>query len=214
MRLLTPSFASPEQIRGERVSVASDVYSLGVVLYQLLTGSLPFQFASLDVLDIERVITGAEPVSPSVAVLRTGAEVARNRSTSPERLARALRGDLDTIVATALRKDPARRYASVEQFSDDIGRYLSGQPVRARRDTTLYVAGKFVRRHAAALAAVAVIILLLTSFAVGTTVGAYCDFASVSSHASNWPLLPWASPPFPAMLDSRIGGRTSRGNRA
>jgi len=180
MRFMTPSFASPEQIRGEPVTVATDVYSLGIILYLLLCGRLPYDVANLDVLAIERVIAGTEPPPPSAAVSRrhgaadvAGAiEIARLRSATPERLSRSLRGDLDMIVLKALRKEPDRRYASVEQLADDIGRYLAGEPVRARGETALYVAGKFIRRHAVGVAAVAAIVLLLVALTASTAIQA------------------------------------------
>jgi eukaryotic-like serine/threonine-protein kinase len=165
-RRLTPEYASPEQVAGQPITTASDVYSLGVVLYELLTGHRPYQFRSRSTAELERVICGQEPLLPSTAVRRTqtrlrtnGAEegaatpgdVSRVREGSPERLRRRLRGDLDTIVMMALRKEPSRRYASVEALATDIRRYLADLPVHARRETPAYLVGKFVKRNAAAV---------------------------------------------------------------
>jgi tetratricopeptide (TPR) repeat protein len=133
-RLMTPEYASPEQIRGEATSVASDVYSLGVLLYQLLTGRLPYRLASRSPLEVERALLEQEPERPSTRV-------------ADARAGRRLRGDLDTILLTAIRKDPARRYPSVEQLATDLRRHLTGLPVSARPDRLGYRAGKFVRRH-------------------------------------------------------------------
>src|SRR5581483_2152350 len=169
MRLMTPEYASPEQVRGEPVTTASDVYSLGVVLYELLTGHKPYRIASILPSDIERVICEQEPTRPSTAISRveermtydgesvrvTPEAVSRTREGQPEKLQRRLRGDLDNIVLMALRKEPGRRYASVEHFSEDVRRHLEGLPVTARRDTMGYRAGKFVRRHKAGVAAAA-----------------------------------------------------------
>ncbi|HEV8119066.1 MAG TPA: serine/threonine-protein kinase [Thermoanaerobaculia bacterium] len=149
-RVMTPDYASPEQILGQRVAASSDVYSLGVLLYRLLTGKAPYTFTSERASEIERTVCEQEPVKPSAAV------------EDPARRKR-LRGDLDDIVMQALRKEPERRYGSVEQLSGDIRRHLEGLPVRARPGTLSYRAGKFLRRHHIAVAAAAVILLVLLS---------------------------------------------------
>jgi serine/threonine-protein kinase len=154
LRLMTPDCASPEQVRGGAITTATDVYSLGVVLYELLTARRPYQFETYSPVEIERAICDTEAPRPS--------EAAREQSGGPPKLARQLAGDLDNIVLMALRKEPERRYQSVEQFSEDIRRYLSGLPVIARKDTFRYRAGKFARRHKAGVAIVA----LLAVFAV------------------------------------------------
>jgi eukaryotic-like serine/threonine-protein kinase len=156
LRMLTPEYASPEQIEGRHATTSSDVYSLGVVLYELLTGRSPYRARSRSAKDIAEAICTTEPVRPSLAAAETEPAMARR-----------LRGDLDTILLTALRKEPARRYASVEQFAGDVRRHLDGLPVRARPDTFGYRAGKFVRRHRTGVAAATLVGLAM----VGGTVG-------------------------------------------
>lgn len=177
MRLLTPSHASPEQVRGEPITVASDIYSLGVLLYGLLAGRPPYRFRSHAESEFERVICEEQPEPPSRIVRRAAqpgeAEtqaVSRARSTTPDRLRRKLAGDLDTIVLTAMHKDPARRYASVDRLGEDLRRHLAGLPVFARKDTLGYRLGKFGRRHPAALAASASIVVLIASLVAFYTI--------------------------------------------
>ncbi|MCP4664266.1 MAG: tetratricopeptide repeat protein, partial [bacterium] len=176
--LMTPKYASPEQVRGERVTTASDTYSLGVLLYQLLTGHPPYRLDSRSSEEAARVICEQEPQRPSTAVRGTeeiaGSDgtvvrltpeaVSRTREDEPRRLRRRLAGDLDSIVLKALRKEPQHRYGSVEQFSADVGRHLDGLPVIARTGTAAYRAGKFVRRNRWALAVAAVFMLLIGGF--------------------------------------------------
>src|SRR5207249_2293210 len=125
LRPMTPEYASPEQVRGEPVTTASDVYSLGVVLYELLTGRSPYRFTSRAPRDVERAITEQEPTRPSTA---TGLHRNQHSELSNRKL---LRGDLDNILLMALRKEPARRYQTVDQFAEDIRRHLESRPVRA-----------------------------------------------------------------------------------
>jgi serine/threonine-protein kinase len=146
---MTPEYASPEQVRGQRLTTACDVYQLGYLLYRLLTGCTPYQFDRADVAAIVHAICNAEPTRPSQAA---------------PGMRRLLRGDLDNILLTALRKEPERRYASVLQFRDDLQRHLDGRPVTARPATLRYLTGKFARRNRAAIAAAA---LLATSLTVG-----------------------------------------------
>ena len=159
LRLGTPGYASPEQILGQPITTASDVYSLGVLLYRLLTGSRPYRFGTTAPLrEIEAAIVGEKAPPASAAAARAGATVegiaaAAARGERPESLARRLRGDLDTILAMALRKEPERRYLSAAQLAEDLERHLEGHPVRARRDTFFYRAGKFAGRHRWAVAA-------------------------------------------------------------
>jgi serine/threonine protein kinase len=219
-RVLTPEYASPEQVQGEPVTTASDVYALGVVLYQLLTSRWPYQLKNRTTPEIFQAICEQAPERPSTAVVRravkraippTGLmpaliptktampavtpssesppeppplgswpssppapepeEIAAARGTLPKRLKRILAGDLDTIVRMALRKEPERRYASAEQFADDIHRYLEGLPVRAHRDSAAYRAAKFVQRNAVAVAVGLILILALVAGVTGTTTG-------------------------------------------
>ena len=162
LRLMTPEYASPEQVRGEPVTTASDVYSLGVVLYKLLTGSSPYRFASRAPRDIERAITEQEPTRPSTVTLKPN-----QKSTIANR--KSLRGDLDNILLMALRKEPPRRYQSVDQFSEDIRRHLEARPVLARRDTVAYRTRKFVQRNRVATAAALLILVSLIAGLVATT---------------------------------------------
>jgi non-specific serine/threonine protein kinase/serine/threonine-protein kinase len=141
LRLMTPECASPEQVLGQPITTASDVYALGVLLYQLLTDQQPYHFATRTQAEIARVVCEEEPKTPSAV--------------------RPLPADLDTIVLKAMHKEPGRRYASAEQLSEDIRRYLEGLPVSARKDTFTYRARKFAGRHKAACAAAALIALSL-----------------------------------------------------
>ncbi|MBA3650820.1 MAG: serine/threonine protein kinase [Chthoniobacterales bacterium] len=137
--VMTPEYASPEQVRGETVATTSDVYSLGVVLYRLLTGQSPYRPKTTRPDELARAITDQDPDRPSTAVANDQKSEVSNQ--------KSLRGDLDNIVLMAMRKEPARRYQSVVQFSDDIRRHLDGLPVSAHKDTVGYRASKFIRRH-------------------------------------------------------------------
>jgi len=162
-RLLTPRYASPEQIRGEAMTTAADVYSLGVVLYELLTGLSPYELANVSTQDLPRVICEKEIQKPSLAVLRSQAAgtYRSSKENSAEKLSKQLRGDLDNIVLMALRKEPSRRYGSVNDLQEDIRRHLENIPVIARNDTVRYRATKFVARHKAGVAATAAVALIL-----------------------------------------------------
>lgn len=165
-RVLTPEYASPEQLRGGVVSTASDVYSLGLVLYEMLTGQRPFDLRNKTYSEIERTITEDTPAPPSRVV--NSATVATTGARSLAALRRTLRGDLDAIVLMALRKEPERRYESVERFAQDIRRHLDGWPVTARRDAWTYRARKFVRRHRWGTAATALLLLSVTAGSLAT----------------------------------------------
>ena len=166
LRALTPDYASPEQIRGEPLTTATDVYSLGVILYEQLTGDRPYRLTGRSSLEIDRTLSEREIPPPSNAAARVGSAVAAHRGTTPERLARRLRGDLDTIVLAALRTEPDRRYGSAEQLALDIRRHLEGRPVSAHRDTIGYRSARFIGRHRIGVAAAA----LIGSLLIGTTV--------------------------------------------
>ena len=173
--VMTPDYASPEQLRGRMTTTSTDVYSLGVVLYELLTGTRPFRFKNKSPIEISEAILSHEPLRPSDCELRTVAEDSQDVTASERKNSktlanrprgsltsiRSLRGDLDNIVLQAIRREPERRYQSVVELSDDIHRYLDGLPVKATADTPLYHVGKFVRRHRTMVAATAAFILLL-----------------------------------------------------
>jgi len=188
VRAMTPECAAPEQLRGGAITTATDVYALGVLLYVLLTGQHPAGRAPHTAADLIKAITDSEPIRPSDAVLpsRENREVslraADQRRSGPYRLSRLLRGDLDTIVGKALKKEPAERYPSVTAFAGDLRRYLRNEPISARPDTLAYRGAKFVRRNrpAAALAALAVVATVagITGILIETrTARAQRDFA-------------------------------------
>ncbi|HET9039960.1 MAG TPA: serine/threonine-protein kinase [Gemmatimonadales bacterium] len=160
LRVMTPEYAAPEQVRGEPVTTATDVYALGAVLYELLTGRRAHQFRRHTPAEIERVVCQVDPEPPSGAVAGSG-EIGAARRVETGRLRRLLRGDLDTIVLKALHKEPARRYASADSLLDDIRRYRAGLPVRARPSATVYRARKFLARHRLGAAAAAAVFLAL-----------------------------------------------------
>jgi tetratricopeptide (TPR) repeat protein len=163
-RVLTPEYASPEQLRGQPVGTASDVYNMGRLLYELLTGLSPYGNARRSLAELEHLICEQTPPLPSV---RVQAEAAHGPSSSQRALGRELAGDLDNIVLKAMHVDPARRYPTANAFARDIQSYLDGRPVQARPDTFTYRAGKFLRRNAwstASAAAVVVLIAGLTAF--------------------------------------------------
>ena len=150
---MTPDYASPEQIRGEPVTIASDVYSLAAVLYQLLTGQKPHRFKNASLLEVERAVCEQEITRPSAAAPDAA-------------IARRLRGDLDLILLQALDKDPARRYSTVEQFADDIRRHLERLPVKAQEPRLTYRLRKLVARRKSSFAAAAVMVAILIGGAV------------------------------------------------
>jgi tetratricopeptide (TPR) repeat protein/tRNA A-37 threonylcarbamoyl transferase component Bud32 len=172
LRVMTPEYASPEQVKGDKIMTTSDVYSLGVLLYELLTGRRPYRLKTRSAEEIARAITDQEPERPSTAVTR-GDPISPQSGpsrTGTLRNPKSLRGDLDNIVLMAMRKEPARRYTSVGQFSEDIRRHLAGLPVVARKDTVSYRTGKFVNRHRIGVAAAALILLSLVGGIVATLI--------------------------------------------
>ncbi len=154
-RALTPAYASPEQLKNEPITTASDIYSLGVVLYELLTGVRPFHFEGKSLDEIIKTVTVIDPQPPSSNT--------QSAISNPQ-----LKGDLDNIVLVALRKEPERRYQSVEAFADDIDRYLKGLPVAARASTVKYRASKFINRHKVGVLAVSLILLSLIAGIITT----------------------------------------------
>ncbi len=176
-RVLTPEYASPEQIRGDTITTATDIYSLGVILYELLSGRKPYRLTSSHLSEVERVIIEEEPKKPSAAVgvrdtvdeslddtdQTSPDQISGLRGVPAKRLKRMLNGDLDNIVLMALRKEPERRYASVEQLSTDIDNHLHGRSVSAQPDTWRYRTRKLVRRHRGVFIAAAVVLCTLSA---------------------------------------------------
>ena len=183
MQVMTPEYASPEQVRGEPITTASDVYSLGVLLYELLTGHRPYQLKNRIPQEIERIICESEPLKPSTIITRveevtspdgtteskiTPESISKNRDSKPDTLRKRLTGDIDNIVLTALRKEPNRRYASIEQFSEDIRRHLANLPIFARKDTAWYRSSRFIKRHKVGVIATVLVVITLLAGIVGT----------------------------------------------
>lgn len=156
-RAMTPDYASPEQINGDRITTASDVYSLGVLLYELLSGQKPYRLKTRSAGEISRAIREQTPEPPSTALARSAGGVSAIQNP------KAIRGDLDNIALMAMRKEPARRYASVGELAEDIRRYTEGRPVLAHKDTLRYRAGKFIGRNKAAVTAAVLVAVLLVS---------------------------------------------------
>lgn len=181
-RLFTPEYASPEQLRGLPMTTACDVYALGVILYELLTGHRPYQLRHRSPGEIDRLVCDLDPEKPSTVMNRverhfhsdgtvrravTPETVGHTRRMTPESLRRRLRGDLDNIVLMAMRKDPKRRYASAEQLHEDLCRYREGRPVLARKDTIRYRTEKFIKRNKMGVTAALLVACSLLVGAVG-----------------------------------------------
>lgn len=178
-RAMTPEYASPEQILGEPVTTATDVYGLGLLLHRLLAGRHPYDVRGKRPSEVETTICESLPTPPSRAVLDAAVagetdsgDIVRHRATTPRRLARALIGDLDNIVLCALQKKTERRYASVAAFAEDVRRYLDHQPVAARPDSAGYRASRFLRRHWIGAGFSTAFGVLLTGFGVHATLQA------------------------------------------
>lgn len=178
MRIMTPEYAAPEQVQGQAITTATDVYALGVLLYELLVGVRPYQFKSRLQHEISRVICEVEPQRPSTVISEVSdkdetrprsIQISEGRRTRIGRLRKLLKGDLDNIIMMSLRKSPERRYASVDHLASDLKRYLSGQPVLAQKDTFGYRFGKFIRRHRLPVAITALFLVMLIGF-TGTTI--------------------------------------------
>jgi serine/threonine-protein kinase len=159
LRLMTPAYAAPEQVRGQRVGTYTDVYALGVVLYELLAGRLPFDLSTRTPGEAEALLLEGEPDRPSVAARKAG---------RGGMVGRAAWADLDVLCLTAMHKDPARRYRTVDALARDVDRYLRGEPLEARPDSLRYTLGTFLRRHrtpvAAVVAALAVVVALVAFY--------------------------------------------------
>ena len=166
IRPMTPEYASPEQVRGESVTTANDVYSLGVVLYELLTGTSPYRLTTHGPREIERAISEQAPAKPSTVPADDNRKSVRAGLAFANR--KSLKGDLDNILLMALRKEPARRYQLVENFADDIRRHLDSRPVLARRDTLTYRGRKFVQRNRVTTAAACIILVSLVAGLIAT----------------------------------------------
>ena len=190
LQLMTPEYASPEQVRGEPVTTATDIYSLGVLLYELLTARLPYRLTSGTAAEVARAVCESPPIRPSTAVTQLAEERTahadsrrdlvtdeRRAATTADRLPaarrdllrRRLAGDVDNILLKALSKEPVRRYASVDQFSEDVRRHLAGLPVIARKDTLAYRTAKFVHRNRAVVTAASLTVIALVAGIIATT---------------------------------------------
>jgi eukaryotic-like serine/threonine-protein kinase len=168
LRLMTPAYAAPEQVRGERVGIQTDVYALGVILYELLAGRLPFDLAHKTAGEAATMITTIEPEKPSVAAAENSAKA--KESSHPQIVAKTAWADLDVLCLTAMHQDPKRRYQSVEALIRDVDHYLQGEPLEAQPDSLRYTLGKFVRRNWRTVSAAAVVLAIVFGLMVFYTV--------------------------------------------
>ncbi|MEW6125674.1 MAG: protein kinase [Acidobacteriota bacterium] len=184
LRMMTPEYASPEQVRGDHITTASDIYSLGVVLYEMLTGRSPYRYKGRSPMEILHIVSESDPEKPSTVIYRleektatvknvktqliTAEDVSLLREGSPDKLHKRLSGDLDNIVLKAMRKESLKRYASAEQLSEDLRRYLQGLPVSASKGTFSYRAWKFINRNKAGVIAGSLVLLTLIAGIVAT----------------------------------------------
>lgn len=174
---LTPAYASPEQIKGESVTTASDIYQLGVMLYELLTGFTPYNISGRTPSEIEQIICERAPTRPSTAITRipddgnpvTPQQICMARKTDPNQLQQQLRGELDIIVLKAMHKEPERRYESADHFATDINNFLTGKPVFAHPDSIVYRTRKFVVRHKLGVSSAIAMFLLIIGYAITIT---------------------------------------------
>jgi eukaryotic-like serine/threonine-protein kinase len=176
-RFMTVEYASPEQVTGGKITTSSDVYSLGVLLYELLTGHLPYRLKNKFPQEVEKIITSVNPEKPSTIITKSkkvltddgnvnessADEISKLRGSNVEKLKRRLSGDMDNIILMALRKDPERRYISVQHLSEDLKRYSEGRPVTANRDSLFYRSNKFIKRHKIGVTATILFLLLALS---------------------------------------------------
>lgn len=199
---LTPEFASPEQIKGESITTSSDVYSLGIVLYKILSGHNPYKIKSMFPADISKIITNTEPIKPSEIVIKKYNEdsneigesknpaISSNIEDTNEKIHKRLKGDLDKIVSMAIRKEVSRRYSSVEHFAEDIKRYLNYRPVKAHQDSLAYRTKKFLRRNKTIVIPASIIFILINLGLAGVLWQGYIaaeerDIAKLEADKSN-----------------------------
>ncbi len=166
-KIWTPQYAAPEQVKGEPITVATDIYSLGILLFKILTGTYPYDLEGKNLAEMEETIKAFSTLMPSLALKRLNdpEKCAADRKTTVRALQNSLRGDLDALVSKAIRKEPEYRYQSVKELSDDIDRFETGIPLIAREGNFRYRTGKFIQRHKAGLTAAAAVLIIITLFA-------------------------------------------------